>query len=119
MAVIRVMAILRNMLAKLPSAPGALQPRIVGIAEKSMSSGLRASPLCRHLRFGRFPRLRIHLGEKPASVFSISVDLGRFRLRLKGTLDLLIGVRIPASQFPANPRSRLMLRPHVACRPQL
>src|SRR5262245_1388923 len=44
------------------------------------------------------PRLRIQLGEKPASVFSVSVDLGRFRLGLKGTLDLLIGVRIPASQ---------------------
>jgi len=38
--------------------------------------------------------------EKPTSVFSVSVDLGRFRLDLKGTLDLLIGVRIPASQFP-------------------
>src|SRR5215510_14624372 len=44
------------------------------------------------------PRLRIDFGEKPASVFSVSVDLGRFRLVLKGTLDLLIGVRIPASQ---------------------
>jgi hypothetical protein len=47
------------------------------------------------------PRLRIQLGEKPASVFSVSVDLGRFRLELKGTLDLLIGVRIPAS-FPGH-----------------
>src|SRR5262245_21641980 len=45
------------------------------------------------------PRLRIQLGEKPASAFSVSVDLGRFRLGLKGTLDLLIGVRIPASQL--------------------
>jgi hypothetical protein len=44
------------------------------------------------------PRFRIHVGEKPASVFSVSVDLGRFRLVVKGTLDLLIGVRIPASQ---------------------
>jgi hypothetical protein len=46
------------------------------------------------------PRLRIQLGEKPASVFIVSVDLGRFQPVLKGTLDLLIGVRIPASQFP-------------------
>ena len=45
------------------------------------------------------PGLRIDFGEKPASVFSVSVDLGRFRVGLKGTLDLLIGVRIPASQF--------------------
>lgn len=44
------------------------------------------------------PRLRIQLGEKPASVFSVSVVLGRFRLQLKGTLDLLIGIRIPAFQ---------------------
>ena len=46
------------------------------------------------------PRLRIQLGEKPASVFSVSV--GRFRLRLKGTLGLLTGVRIPASQLAHN-----------------
>ena len=45
------------------------------------------------------PRFRIQLGENPASVFSVSVDLGRSGLVLKGTLDLLIGVRIPASQL--------------------
>jgi len=48
----------------------------------------------------QFPRLGSIIGEKPASVFIASVDLGRFRLVSKGTLDLLIGVRISCVPVP-------------------
>jgi len=60
---------------------------------------LRASPLCRHLRFSRITPTSDQHRRKTRVGIRVWVDLGRFRLVLKGTLDLLIGVRIPASQF--------------------